>query len=255
MSIPTGNLIAEYDFLNPACYSGSGTAIYDLVITGFELTTDTTTAATYDSGQGTFSLAMGDPLGSPNPFIRSEIGNYVNTGIDDFTVNIWFNITSFSAKPPYSFLFLNGNRQGSYEGYGISVLGASNNLSIGVPGIADIDTGYSPSTNTWYMASLVVDSSSNYNFYINASSVDTGSFNTPNALTSNSQFAIGHPASTFNDEVYNGKSTYISFYNAALGNTDIQNIYDETVTRFDLPPEPPYVGIAGGRQFSQGFNG
>jgi len=252
MAIPSG-AIALYDYLDLDCYSGSGVTIYDKVVSGFALTCDTTTAATFNSSIGSFSLGVGNPLSSPNYFIRSQVGNYINTGQTDFTINAWFNITSTSARPPYTFIWLNGNRQGSFEGYALVLLTNSNTIHITIPGIAEPNTGFTPSLDTWYLASLVVGSSNNYTFYINGSSVNTGTFSTPNAHTAASQFAIGHPASSLNDEVYNGKSAYVSAYNSVLNAGQIADIYDDTVGRFS--PPPPYQGRAGGRQFSQGFNG
>jgi hypothetical protein len=239
MAIPSG-AIALYDYLDPVCYPGSGLTINDKVVSGFALTCDSTTAATYNSTFGTFSLGVGNPVGAPNYFIRSTTGNYINTGQTDFTINAWFNITSFSAKPPYTFIWLNGNRQGAYEGYGLNILGGSNAINITIPGIADIGTGFVPALNTWYLASLVVGSSNNYTLYINGSSVNTGTFNTPIAHTASSQFAIGYPASSLNDEVFNGVSAYISAYDSVLTAGQILDIYNATKDRYLPTPLVSY---------------
>jgi hypothetical protein len=54
---------------------------------------------------------------------------------------------------------------------------------------------------------------------------------------------------------YSGKIALLEVYNEALDSAAITDIFENESPRFGIEPEPPYVGIVGGRQFAQGFNG
>lgn len=221
-----GYQLANYDFIDPACYPGSGTTISDS-LGGFSLTADANTASTYLPLNGTFTLT-----GGSSSYIRSTTGNYVNTGTSDFSFEVSFSLNSFSGNPPYTFVMLNGSRQGGYTGYGLNVIGS--NLGIHVCGIADIDTGYTLSLGTWYNVAFTVDGSGNYIVYVNGASVYTGSGFSPNAFSGSSQLAIGYPANAFTDETFVGRIGSVKFYDTVLPAGVVLSNYNAEKTRYPV---------------------
>jgi hypothetical protein len=225
MPIPTAP-IANYDFSNPLSYPGSGTTISDLE-GGFNLTADATTASTFYPLNSTFTLTGGN-----SSYIRATTGNYVNTGTNDFSFATWFSITSFSAQPPYTFVFLNGSRSAGYTGYGLNVIGT--NLGIHVSGVADIDTGFAITLGQWYYATFTVNAAGAYIVYVNGTSVYTGSGFSPNAFSGSSQLAIGYPANSFGDETFIGRIGSIEFFDSVLSGANVTTLYNDSKSRFPV---------------------
>jgi hypothetical protein len=225
MAIPTVP-IANYDFNNPLSYPGSGTTISDLE-GGFNLTADATTASTFYPLNSTFTLT-----GGSSSYIRATTGNYVNTGTNNFSFATWFSLTSFSANPPYTFIFLNGSRQGGYTGYGLNVIGT--NLGIHVSGIADINTGFAITLGKWYYVVFTVNSSGDYIVYVNGSSVYSSTGFSPNAFSGSSQLAIGYPETPFTDETFVGRIGSIEFFDSVLSGANVTTLYNDSKSRFPV---------------------
>jgi hypothetical protein len=62
--------------------------------------------------------------------------------------------------------------------------------------------------------------------------------------------------SALQGDVYNGSWTIgeFQFFNTAIGDTQVQQYYNNTYTRF-FPPIPIQNSFVGGRSFNKGING
>jgi hypothetical protein len=233
------NLVASYDFSDPACYSGSGNTVYDLSGSGIDLTIN---GATYVSdGQASYFSFDGTNYIGKN-------GNIVGLGAT-FTTNIWLQRSNTNFGVPFAcgidspsgtapLVVVNSATSLQFQfNYGVGI----NNTNV------DLITD-------WNLVTIVCDGT-NDKIYVNGSLLSTASQGVGTWPSTGGLYFGSNVDSSGNPNTisYEGKIGLAQFYNTAFTGTDVTNYYDSTVSRF-FPP-PPYSGNVGGRQFNQGFNG
>ncbi len=226
----------EYDFQNPATYSGSGNTVYDLQS---NVNLEVISGAWVSGSPNYWDLNSTTELRNTNPG-----AGFASTV---FTVNCWYYYDTPIAA--YS----------SVWGIGLDGLGTMPVLSVPQVGNSNIqwsfgqgfiDAGVVSGWNLFTFWSNATDTE----LYLNGAFVNTvnfvGSISSPYTIrlgcASNSSNAAYQPAE--------GRLGAWSYYNTALTAGNISDIYDAQAGQYGLGPGP-YQGRVGGRQFNQGFNG
>ena len=236
------DLIAQYDFSDPTCYSGTGNTVYDLSGLGNNLTLTNSPALTGTGTSKTLQLLRD----SAQTARKSTALN----GITDIpmTFNIWSKMnpaTTSEALMSYGVIgdstipgiwgkFFNDFI--SFEG-GFGNPTISSGITVNPVDFYNIIVSINPSTAT---------------LYVNGTGVGTSS-HTIN-LPAGSQFSLSGLFGDSNLYSINAEIGLVEVYNVALGSTDVTNLYNSQVNRFAPAPPAPSNGV-GGRQFAQGFNG
>jgi hypothetical protein len=235
MAIPTGGLLTQLDFLNPACFTNGGTAVTDLSGNGNNWTLDST-SYTYDATFGTLTL----------PTTTNLIANtYIYTGNVPFTISYWmyYDITSTDEHQFYN---------GGYPGPGW--LTFHTNAGAGSIRFAINGAGYDSSPGSVLnlqqnFIAATYDGTTFKGYVNNVLEVTV-------VTTINQQRGV-YPSFAFNDPGVNlglKKLALANFYDNALSPTNLTQLYNDGYDRFN-PPTPPSINGVGGRQFAQGFNG
>jgi len=223
MPIPSGGLINKYDFLDPACYPGSGTTINDLV---GSLDLNITGSPTYDSTQGSLTW-NGLGVGAYSAF-----GSYVNT-TTTFTVSIWVRINDASVS---QLIFNNGNRAGAMSGYSSFFDGTGSDLiDFGGNNVWGMASGSALSQDQWYNLTYTLDGGINEGkIYINGVLSST-SGNGSVSYGVNDFLALGGVGSSTGSPTLQNKSSYgvVLFYNTVLNATQVGDIYNSYFGRFN----------------------
>jgi hypothetical protein len=225
----------EYDFQNPSTYSGSGNTIYDLQ-----------SNVNLDKISGTWVS------GTPNYWDLNSTTELRNTNpgagfaSSVFTVNCWY----FYDTPMDSY--------SSVWGIGLDGSGTMPVLSVPQVGNSNIQWSFGQGlidagvVSGWNLFTFWCNGTDT-KLYLNGSFVNTanyvGSIASPYTIrlgcASNASNAFYQPAE--------GRLGAWAYYNSALTAGNITDIYNDQSSQYIAPP--PYVGIVGGRQFAQGFNG
>ncbi len=224
MPIPSGGLINKYDLADPACYSGSGSVINDLV---GSLDLLATGSPTYDADYGSLTW-NGLGIGA-----YSLAGSYANI-TTTFTFSIWFKLNDGSVT---QCLINNGERTSAWSGF--SLFKDSSNALLDF-GANFVWGGYHGSPNidpnNWYNATYTF-SGGTLNFYLNGALVGTSTgLGSPNAYGPNAYLAWGGNATAgFGSPQFQNKASYgvVLYYNTALNATQVGDIYNEYFLRFN----------------------
>ena len=232
------NLVASYDFSDSACYPGSGNTVFDLSGSGLDLPIS---GATY-AGTGQSKYFSFDGV---NDYIGLQSG-YTGLG-NTFTISEWINPNS-----PVTFgaAFSSGTNTGSITGPTIYTDSAGGGDVIGSFNFGVGTANTSINADEWSLITFTGDGTT-VKLYKDGQLVDTASQGI--GTWNNGSFLMGENAG--GSAQYSGKVAVLEVYNVALGSTAITDLYENESPRFGVEPEPPYVGIVGGRQFNQGFNG
>ncbi len=264
MAIPPGSLQLELDAGNVSSYSGSGTAWNDLTFNNFDYTMVNPIWSASEGGYFTF-VSPGDGPAPTNYGFKTTLGP-ITTAQTDITMQAWIRVP---AQPGGTIdgitIFTNGNEGPGY-GYYLDIQWAYYAFTGRMPGMGipttagyfATDAGDAFPTDTWTLFTITVDSTPDMKIYYNGTLIETfSSVSMGNAPTASAQLYIGtNNASPPYPKAFNGDMAVIRFYDAALSQPDILNQYNTEVGRFTpTPPPTPYVGLVGGRQFGQGFNG
>ena len=217
MSIPPGSLIAEIDFLDPACFTNGGTSVTDLSGSGNNWTLDSN-SYTYNSTVGSLALPIGNNLLSDNSTL-------LGSGVVPFTVSFWHYATAASES-----IFYNGCYPTGYIGpqsnwnAGTSTLIYRVNTETG-----PIDTG-SISINTWHLFTVQYDTT---NLKIFVDGIEQASA----ARTINQTPSGTYPGIQFMN-IYDNTGVaglaLINIYDVAISSADILALYNSTKNRFSL---------------------
>lgn len=235
MSIPTGGLLTQLDFLNPACFTNGGTAVTDLSGNGNNWTLDST-SYTYDATFGTLTLANTTNL----------IANtYIYTGNVPFTISYWmyYDITSTDEHQFYN---------GGYPSSGwltFHTNAGAGSMRFVVNG-GGFDSSPGSLLNLQQNNITATYDGTTFKGYVNNVLEVT-------VTTTINQQRGPYPAFAFNDPGVNlglKKLALANFYDNALSPTNLTQLYNDGYDRFNPPPPPSSNGV-GGRQFAQGFNG
>lgn len=240
------NIIYSYDFSDPACYPGSGSTVFDLSGSEYDLAI---------SGSPTFG-----GTGQSKYFeFNGNAANYISTAAtgglgDTFSANIWFQFdTTGSVLVPWA-AGLNNNASGNAPFFTFNYLTAGslkNGFNYGVS-YAESDP---LSINTWYMATSTFNGTTN-KLYVNGIEVDSISQSTGSWPSGG--FVIGQNINSSGvasgQEMMDGKVAKLEIFDTTLSAGEVSTIFTNESSRFGASPLP-YQGIAGGRQFAQGFNG
>ena len=234
--------ITSFDFSDPLCYSGSGTSVnnlngyFQLDITNATFVADGQASRIHFNGTNSYLSTFGIPaIGST--FTVSLWGRYAANNV--------LNQSTFSAGK------LNSTGQGpliQFNEPSYGTLAAS--MNFGSKGRVEAG-GQSPSD--WTFVSYVLDGT-NAKLYIDGSLI--GSDAQESTSWTSGGFAMGTRMNSTGTAIssgnyFEGDIAKIDVYNVAVGSTDILNQYNEEYSRFLTP----YLGIVGGRMFSEGFNG
>jgi hypothetical protein len=242
------NLVASYDLNSLVSYPGTGNTLYDLSGSNADITLENTS---YYDGASYNSLIFTEASGSRGTF-TGDLGLGTTTPV--FTFFIWVKPTALSTGYTYGTIVQYGKESGSVGGAPAIYpeWNGNNNLSATFgSGKADINTGTPVTLDEWICLATTCDGTT-YKLYRNGSLVGSTALSgaqivSPQQLVLN--YLVNNPTVFQTSFEFN----FLNVYNTALSAGDITTLYDDTVSRFTTPPA--YQGIAGGRQFAQGFNG
>jgi len=215
--IVTNNLVLHLDAGNSSSYSGSGTTWTDL---------------SGQSNNGTLVGGTGYSSDDGGVLVFDGTDDYVVTGSDmfnanaDFTVSIWLFMDDNSVQR--AFIADVDNSQSLFLRYnnGIQVVN-SNTAVLG---------SFSSSTlltNTWYNITLT-RSSNTYTLYVNGNSVSSlygisqNFTHSPTTIGANNN---NSPPPAYKN-AFDGKIAQVFAYNTALSDSDVQQNFDATKSRY-----------------------
>ena len=252
---PAPVLIGSYDFSDPACYPGTGNTAFDLTANNNDLIMNGSGATPSYGGTGQ-SKYFSFSNSNTNYLYCSQFSALGTTfGGDNFTLSAWHyydNVQQDNAA------ILFGGNGANNDGVTIQVTGNDGNKIYGgifgdVPAV-----GIANTANTWHMSTYTGDGTTIKIYQDGAligSTSQNGDWNGRGFVLGRYLDASYNPVGTGNQLRYEGLIGIAEVYSGALGSTDISNLYATQEPRFYPSPPAPYQGIAGGRQFAQGFNG
>jgi hypothetical protein len=231
-TIVTNGLVLALDAGDKNSYVSGSTTWFDL--TGVNNGT-LTNGPTFNSGSG--GSIVFDGVDD-----NAVLGNVLNLGTGNMTINSWINLSAQnSIQTIYSKAYY------GVQNYRYSFWVFSNNRIGGfIQGNSGDDVvpygSTTINTNTWYMATMVINRNANIQLYIN------GILETLTGLATISQwvgldFQSNNPARwasyTYSDNstpnlLFNGKIGLGQIYNRALSTSEIQQNYNATKGRFGL---------------------
>ena len=215
--IVTNNLVLHLDAGNSSSYSGSGTTWTDL---------------SGQSNNGTLVGGTGYSSDDGGVLVFDGTDDYVVTGSDmfnanaDFTVSIWLFMDDNSVQRAFiadvdnsQSLFLRYNNGIQVVNSNTAVLGSFSSSSL--------------FTNTWYNITLT-RSSNTYTLYVNGNSVSSlygisqNFTHSPTTIGANNN---NSPPPAYKN-AFDGKIAQVFAYNTALSDSDVQQNFDATKSRY-----------------------
>jgi hypothetical protein len=236
------DLVASYDFSNSLCYSGSGNTVFDLSGSSNDLILTGSPSLTGTGTSKTLELLRASAQSARKSTALNGITNV------PMTMNVWakFDATT-SAQAVMSYgVIAPATIPGIWSRFFNDFISFEGGVSDPV-----INSGIAVTNTDLFYNVIASIGTSTATLYVNGSAVGTS--NHTISLPAGSQFSL---SGLFGTNLYdaNADIAIAEVYNVALGSTAVTDLYDSQLTRF-APVPPPYVGIAGGRQFAQGFNG
>jgi hypothetical protein len=232
--------ITELDFLNPACFPGSGTSITDLSGNNSNFTLNNT-SYTYDPVIGALTLPSGTYAdGIAADFVFGTNPVTINAWVKFNTSSPGINICQFGGDNP-------GERTQFYWRSSDNFIVSDNAGAAG----GWVETA----DNQWHLLSLTRPSSSlcgQQNAYIDGVLITNNpvNFYNPSQALNGSLGAARIHASSDPLEI----ATF-DVWDVEQTAGEILAYYNSTSSRFSPSPPPPSSNGVGGRQFAQGFNG
>ena len=167
--------------------------------------------------------------GSSSTFFLASAGTSVTNYDSDFSVSMWFNVSSWASAASSDFLWTGGGTRivnlgltGSY-GLAFDLWNSGSNI-VSTTGLSE---------NIWYNVVITRSKTAGMVLYINGASVDTNSF-TGNAGSLASQDSIGtYWNNTRNN--FTGKIDQVRIFNTALPQAAVTALYNETTTTATYP--------------------
>lgn len=254
--IDTSDVI-KYDFADTDCYPGTGNTVFNLS-TSTNLF-GTVSGAGFSAGTNAFVFdTTGDIISVQDVYDEIDISN-------NFTYIIVFNREAPLTpgdQTLFSLPYRNNWSSTPYYGLYLGYENATNNYVMYTNDSTNyIRSGIAASNivGQWTAAAIAF-SSGTAQVYINGIGVSTVTgLPTSIDLSNNTQLALANYASFFSNSSgqFTGQMAAFELHDAVLSGAAISSISQTYLDRYAPapPPGPPYVGITGGRQFSQGFNG
>jgi hypothetical protein len=240
---PPESLLVSYDFSDPACYPGSGSTVFDLSANNID--------ATIAGGGATYVGAGSSSYFQFNGNIGTDLisSSVPTSSFSGFTFNLWCMPENSSVE---NILMSFGNDgPGTIPFIDYSLFTPSKFLISNGFGVGTTEANVISPINEWVMVTYSYTPTS-CKIYLDGTLAGTVS-GTVNPADP-SPFRLGQYATSGPADNFYGRIAIAEVYNVGLGSTEITDLYNNTSTRF-IPAPPPYVGIVGGRQFNQGFNG
>jgi hypothetical protein len=226
-------LVLWLDANDKTSYPGTGTTWRDLSRGGNNGTL--TNGPTYNSENG--GSIVFDGVDD-----NAILGNVLNLGTGDMTINSWINLASLNTYQViyskafyggqnyrYSFGVFNDNKLwGFVQGNGGSDITPAGTTTL--------------STNTWYMATMVINRNSNIQLYLNGT-LETLTGNATISQWAGLNFQSDNPARwasyTYSDNtspnlLLNGRIGVGQIYNRALSAQEVSQNFNATRNRFAL---------------------
>lgn len=243
------NLVAKYDLNDPLSYSGTGSTLFDLTPNNYDITLDY--GPTYHTYSGYNALEFNRTSGTT----ATRVGSLgLGTSSPKFTFALWVKPIDLTNPVNYSWFFSYGKENGAIGGAPMILAqynGPLNLTSSFGSARAMYQSGIALTTNEWAFLTTTCDGT-NHKLYLNGTflgqaALSGAQIETPEVLAINYLTGTSIGLCTF-------ELNYLEIYDKALSVDAINEIYNNTVSRF-APAPPAYQGIVGGRQFAQGFNG
>jgi hypothetical protein len=233
----------KYDFSDPLCYPGSGSTVFDLTANNIDGAI-TAAGATY-VGSGTSSYFQFN--GTSNNLISASVPT---TGFSGFTFNLW--VMPENASVENVLMSFGNNGTGTIPFIDYSLFTPSKFLISNGFGVGTVESSIVSPINVWVMVTYSYTPTT-CKIYIDG--VLAGTVSGTVSVADPSPYRLGSYGPGTDAANFYGRIAIAEVYNTGLGSTDITNLYNNEESRFFPAPPPPPVGILGGRQFAQGFNG
>ena len=230
MAIPPGSIRIDYDFSNPACYSGSGSTVFNLA--PFPLLKASTNGLFVSQGNSSYFSFSGTNVGGTN-----LVTEFFNTISNTFTFNIWCQMQGTASDKP---IF-------HYAGpYGLNFRG--NTGATGTFNARMVGPGYGPSissassNDTWFLFTIWCDATT-FKLYRNGVLVSSGAF-TGSLPGGQNYISLGGFGLQNNAKC---KIARFQYYTAALDDADILQYFNDTklyfpANRYDFSETQSYPG-------------
>jgi hypothetical protein len=180
------------------------------------------------------SSVRGNSLSLNGSFQSAYTSNLISNATNNITMECWVKFANTNAGAPTCIMY-NGNN--AANGYGLYLL--NNRVYILLGGIALIDTGFTPSINTWIHLALTRDAT-NWRVYQNGQLLISSS---NAAITPIGNFRIGSNLDR-TSEFLNAEVEEVRFWNLARTQTQIRENLHLTLSGFES-------GLAAYYQFNE----
>ena len=212
----------------PTIFGGSAKAVYKFEDNANDVTgTYNATASNVSYVTGYFNKAA-EFNGSNSTMFLASSGNSLVNYDSDFSVSLWFNVSSWATSASTDFLWTGGGTRiinitlkGS-TGLDVDIWNSGSNL-VSTTGLSE---------NTWHHLVFTRSKSSGMKLYIDGSLVDTNSYTGNAGSLSGKQDSIG----TYWDNTRNnftGKIDQFRIYNGEVSDDDVTTLYAETAAQND----------------------
>jgi hypothetical protein len=235
-SVAKNNLIVDYDFQNPASYSGSGTSVASANGKNVPAVLNGTSPTFFsDPGYVRFLPANGNYLmvGDLKTFYP-QVTSSTRSGV--FTLSLWFNPTGANGNV-VSDLWSTSISDG-YHTSDIEMVAGYLKFTVW-PRSTVITTATTVSLNTWHHIVLAY-TGSKVNAYLDGALVGTATYTREGpamgSLTNGQYFGIGaYETTNLGSGAYgNFLLGNVKFYASSLSTADINQIYRDEKTKYDL---------------------
>ena len=212
----------------PTIFGGAAKAVYKFEDNANDVTgTYNATASNVSYVTGYFNKAA-EFNGSNSTMFLASSGNSLVNYDSDFSVSLWFNVSSWATSASTDFLWTGGGTRiinitlkGS-TGLDVDIWNSGSNL-VSTTGLSE---------NTWHHLVFTRSKSSGMKLYIDGSLVDTNSYTGNAGSLSGKQDSIG----TYWDNTRNnftGKIDQFRIYNGEVSDDDVTTLYAETAAQND----------------------
>jgi hypothetical protein len=227
----------SYDFSDPACYSGSGTTVFDLTVNNNDGTIAGPTFVS-DGNKSYFNFNGGTDLITSATVPSSTLSN--------FTLNVWCFPENSSSENVV--LSLGTDFSGGIPFIDYSLFTPGRFLISSGSGVATVEASIATPINEWYMVTFTKIGTL-VEIYIDGVSAGTASGTI--GLPDPAPLRLGgySPGVAPN---FDGRIAIFEIFASGLSGSQVDLLYNEDASRF-LPP--PVSNGVGGRSFAQGFNG
>lgn len=189
----------------------------------------TTAIDSFGNNNGTTTGATVNVAGKINKSYSFDgVGDEVDTGIDteanfnqDKTINVWYKSTATDIR------IIVGKFSGSGDDYWLGVI-AGGGFRFSFDPVGSISyTGGNSNDGNWHMATAVVNTNGNYEFYFDGSYVGGFAYSSISPSGNLILGAFGTGGSTTYD--FNGKIDEVGIWNRSLTSTEVAQLYNSGI--------------------------